>query len=1221
MSNAENGAEPGFDLCSLFSCRGLLRDGNSDGWPDDIAALIIIGSAGRYRPHGPAAGATRADIGAVDLAARLGLESMGYTPPLAVTDAERPADFPGRVPVIIGPDNRWLSAQPWTHPGPAIDNLRPGEGLVAIASMGTGDPAVIITGRDEAGSLNAARFLAAHWPYLGVPEPGSSDEGSPTITGLRYDLGRFLLDEGYPSTDIAVTWAVVNEDGVIACGIRLAPEPEADACLELARRWRGRRGWRSAYAPYPYLVWPGEGRAIVRPERRRVSHPGLPDEPGSRGGDAVATSTVALDTVSLSSLLEGEVPDIAVDVTEDDSPADVAALAEVACRLGLDATRLRFPIAAPGGRAESLRVRLDHGSPAPDRSELRLCIAPGGGERELAMRLTAESQERHEALDFFIHCPAECDLRQIEDTIADLLRFPGAPGESPAVLLERSWKGVWEVDRFRQMWRNRALPAIPPGSGKIHVDVCVSEPGTIRADIEREVLSDLLKAGFTAESCRVRVYSAFKQGYCWIEEKVLPELKRLQESGGKAISRILIRFAPLGPAAGDPRCLDLSIRWLQELYPADEILARELGLDLSAIDFECVPQDQTYRLEAYSASRDCLYAAEFSSRFAGRPYLDSFPSEGTVHPPTGWLTVTADGVVVLDSRLETDIEAFWRFYQGEFLPALNDLPVPRFEILDVEIALSEDDRPLGIRQERLSPLESLHEDIYFGTLDHFSTLGAKAGAEIVPGAVLPWVHRQEGGAGWAKCTVYGYIHQSPPVEADATVVAVRFPGPVFEVEVRACSPAEAARAGQVLNRWAEHLKEGGEAGSGGGGGSTGVVHVTCRAPEGAAVWQGTFSAAALGLGGIDLPPEGRPVVMDEITGPEELRLALAHLACLPGVAVRRAGRSYRGRPIYAIELSLPAAGTVVSRRKASLYKPTCLINARHHANEVSSTNAVLRLAELCGADPEMMALLKAVNVVLCPLENADGAAIHYRMQQEHPTWKLHAARYNAVGKEFYAEYFNPRTPYGEARVLPGLWRRWRPAVVVDAHGIPAQEWAQPFAGYNSPPRFKVSFWLPNALIYGISVEPPVEGLRLQAEVGTGIRQSVARAIRENADIDHLNSIWLERYEKYGHRWLPDIFPVETTKEVLFYTRPGSPLGNTFAERYPDTTIHSLVMEVADETAQGEYLSLCAKAHLGAMVAVLKYLAGRKSHVVQSRRPVADGTVVVLDRREGEVYGA
>jgi hypothetical protein len=33
----------------------------------------------------------------------------------------------------------------------------------------------------------------------------------------------------------------------------------------------------------------------------------------------------------------------------------------------------------------------------------------------------------------------------------------------------------------------------------------------------------------------------------------------------------------------------------------------------------------------------------------------------------------------------------------------------------------------------------------------------------------------------------------------------------------------------------------------------------------------------------------------------------------------------------------------------------------------------------------------------------------------------------------------------------------RADAMVDNHGVPSHEWCQPFAGYNSPPRFQVSY--------------------------------------------------------------------------------------------------------------------------------------------------------------------
>lgn len=88
------------------------------------------------------------------------------------------------------------------------------------------------------------------------------------------------------------------------------------------------------------------------------------------------------------------------------------------------------------------------------------------------------------------------------------------------------------------------------------------------------------------------------------------------------------------------------------------------------------------------------------------------------------------------------------------------------------------------------------------------------------------------------------------------------------------------------------------------------------------------------------------------------------------------------------------------------------------------------------------------------------------LTKEHPKWKHHAARFNAVGLEFAYVKFQ-ESVFGEANVLPLILKKWAPDIVIDDHGIPAREWVQPFAGYACPPIFPVSYTLPSAKIYGI----------------------------------------------------------------------------------------------------------------------------------------------------------
>ncbi len=81
--------------------------------------------------------------------------------------------------------------------------------------------------------------------------------------------------------------------------------------------------------------------------------------------------------------------------------------------------------------------------------------------------------------------------------------------------------------------------------------------------------------------------SAYKQGYSWLYDVVRPALT------GKPVDAITIRFAEIGPPAGwKQQGMFAPTRWLLELYPIDEILAKELNVDLKKIRFEMRRSDR-----------------------------------------------------------------------------------------------------------------------------------------------------------------------------------------------------------------------------------------------------------------------------------------------------------------------------------------------------------------------------------------------------------------------------------------------------------------------------------------------------------------------------------------------------------------------------------------------------------------------------------------------------
>jgi hypothetical protein len=80
-----------------------------------------------------------------------------------------------------------------------------------------------------------------------------------------------------------------------------------------------------------------------------------------------------------------------------------------------------------------------------------------------------------------------------------------------------------------------------------------------------------------------------------------------------------------------------------------------------------------------------------------------------------------------------------------------------------------------------------------------------------------------------------------------------------------------------------------------------------------------------------------------------------------------AGRSYENRKIPVLEIFTPLK-RYTSLARLVTYKPTLYLSARQHANEVSSTNYVLKFAELLAKDKTHQEYLKKMNFVIHPME-------------------------------------------------------------------------------------------------------------------------------------------------------------------------------------------------------------------------------------------------------------
>ncbi|WP_017725937.1 M14 family metallopeptidase [Halalkalibacterium ligniniphilum] len=706
--------------------------------------------------------------------------------------------------------------------------------------------------------------------------------------------------------------------------------------------------------------------------------------------------------------------------------------------------------------------------------------------------------------------------------------------EGEPLLLEKQWEDRGEKVRLMNFVRQE-INKHKTSREAAEIIVYISEPSEIRKEIALEINKMLQEARIPVEHVIVR--SAFKTGYLWIEEEVLPELK-----AQKDFETITIRISKESNSDG----LELKTRWLQELYPIDRLLAQQLPVHEDQVIFELEDNlEDTYVIEIKNKTGTILNTFRLSVPTTRIPYIDG---RSFVYPTTGHFEWKAAGKILFSTHNPTDRERFWMFVLQDVLPALGEattkdikegqgITKPLFQSIRFDVEMSEEERKIGIDEERISSLEALHEDLYFNSLDYFEHLGKEQIGKgwSAPGGIHPFVRAGAGVTPRARVTAYGW---SPGDQVEIITHALyfdEFVGPPVEAYIELKNNQNSRFLSLEAEQWSKKQRF---------------------------EWEEEDIKELLGL---------------------------------PGVRILRGGVSYQGRDIPVVEVFKPSSSQFISPHALSVWKPTVLIEAGHHANEVSSMPAVRRLVKKILEDYPNW--LDAFNLIVIPCANLDGRALHRELVIDNPEWKHHAARYNYVGLEYtHVRYTN--TEFGEADVMPMLIHRWLPDIVIDDHGIPAHEWVQPFAGYNSPPRFPVSYWMPNALIYGIARELERETYPKHAQVLDAITESIAEQLNSDKEIRARNDEWKKRYKKYGHHWLPETFPLEETDGMIFYRWKArvSRASTSYIERYPQWCSADIISEAADETVYGKPLELCIQAHCSFNLGVLDLLNKNRQFV-------------------------
>jgi Zinc carboxypeptidase len=860
--------------------------------------------------------------------------------------------------------------------------------------------------------------------------------------------------------------------------------------------------------------------------------------------------------------------------------------------------------------------------------------------------------------------------------------------QNAGTIFEETFDVPSEVGQFWRLFRERVLPR----AGKRHLVVVaarLSEPREVRRAIEEQAREELERKG--ARDPVVRVLSAYKPGYSWLDEVVRPALQ------GKPVASILLRFARYAPPTEWPQqAMGTPVRWLHEAFPIDEVLARDLDLPLDRVRFEMAPADAPpYEVVAMAADGSEILHETFAPQLVLRPYLDRFRDYEMVNVSTGWIRASSDEEVLVNQRIATDAESFWDHYQQETLEKIYDYVMklhegnprgggkdaPYFGELSVNLELSEPNETLGVEREILSPMDALHEDVYFTTLMFFRILGRNArGDELTyPGRVLPvMIPKSDGKPGKASIRFTGFKTSRPavvidyqtrdgaegharldvpPVEMDrpkAMAARVRAGAEGVEslevhvkvdtdrderedlvrreraenVDDRILSAEQALAAIENLNL----LRERGLYQSALAYHSLSEIRVNAswryhETPE-------TERSATLRSNGVPPPfpdieryvgaapaPAGKELVQWETPiPPPEAYSILARMSKLEGASVYKVGESYLGKDVWAMDLTAPVEASHVSRYKETTLKPTIIYSARQHANEVSSTSHVLRLAEQLLTDPEERKKLDRVNVVIHPITNADGAQLAYDLYRRTPDFLLHAGYLASLGMDVTSDSDKPMPIFPEAAIRPKLWNSWLPDIFLNPHGYPSHQLVQLFSEYTGlvrRGRVTERNWSMNKgwFMPGFDYLDDPRFPR-HKEAAFRIRDYITKAINANPDVYAMNQRNYDRYDRYGGRFDDDAFKLPMVDDVMIHTAikgDRAPSSGSNRGYNPRVTVWSGTTEAPDETAYGDWLELVATAGLSWDRAILQYLLDGDHQVERKGTSFYGGVSFTLDR--------
>jgi hypothetical protein len=872
-----------------FATGWFLADTNGDGIADAINGKIIV----------PDQSTAAENSAAANFAARLAHGSTGLTLPLVIpASAAKKGEMGIRIivsrPELLDEEQRKLVA-----------DLENGEGAIL-----SDNESLIVFANDAVGLAAAADAYSAREPYqwkvpgenisaIGFALLSNHVNGSAVPIALTYLHGeqgihRATLTTDFPLSEAELTaafvsghLAAVRELVVIANGVRISatnPKPLP-----------------AALAAPPSIAPNAENPNAAGPEGAGANG----NETGGGAGGAAAGAPVKLDLATLYTsrgLFTGSAR-MPVPSSSDAHlyvPAGAAgiAMANLAARMGMEATGITLPIASPAPDATPRQVRaqavIAGDSPLAQEAERKMragdtaaaqaeaTLAPGEGElravdeafgRRGAILVRGDEAGGAAAVDLLAgHLPnlweAGKQFLSLEEIRYDLHRFfslRSGVGQASAALyhLDRWMKeinasaggnsGVSNVkaevyveladaglakfvrERIQQQlkvsnvevktdslhagtrccdkdpnlhfqdaaypfhqaaptfvedvvipWEGTRLMEEVKGAASqlkhgqdVKLVARVSEGPEERVKLKEQIEQQLIAAGADKGHLSVEILCAYKQGYSWLMDEIAPEL------AGKNVASIQIDFAKDVDPTGE-RAMFSPARWVQELYPVDEMLAKKLNVPLEKItlnEFESSEGGPTYRVRAMDATGTQILNREFKVTTAMQPYNGVMKTYEQVEVETGWARLEVGSRTILNQRIKTDIEEYWDKYQNDVLPkvyhfvmaqAHGDLRqefAPPFDTLKLDIHLSEPNYSIGLDKERISTLEAIQEDTFYATDTFINMMGdLETGRAITYiGRVIPIVHGSEDGKdGHVHVEFYGKAAANPVVRLSWT---------------------------------------------------------------------------------------------------------------------------------------------------------------------------------------------------------------------------------------------------------------------------------------------------------------------------------------------------------------------------------------------------------------------------------------------------------------------